>query len=127
MTPEQKQLRSTLIRRRDELLQLGDLEVEKSDRTAVDRADEDEQPLEEMNQVIASRRNAERTRELQGIESALRRLDATPEDFGYCEDCDDPIPPRRLEIMPWVRYCVTCQAQRDPERGRRRKHLGDFG
>ena len=126
VTPEQKMLLQKLIIRKDELLQLGDLTIEKTERTPNARADEDEQPLEEMNQVIASRRNVERTRELQRIDTALKRLKAAPEDFGLCENCDDPIPLRRLEIMPWARFCVVCQSQRDPARGKRRKHIGDF-
>jgi phage/conjugal plasmid C-4 type zinc finger TraR family protein len=31
----------------------------------------------------------------------------------YCDDCGEPIPPRRREALPGVRTCVACQAERD--------------
>ena len=30
-----------------------------------------------------------------------------------CDDCGEPIPPRRREAIPGVRTCVSCQAGRD--------------
>ena len=30
-----------------------------------------------------------------------------------CDDCGEPIPPRRQEALPGVRTCVACQAERD--------------
>jgi DnaK suppressor protein len=29
--------------------------------------------------------------------------------YGTCQDCGTRIPVERLEILPYVRYCVTCQ------------------
>ncbi|WP_328320943.1 TraR/DksA C4-type zinc finger protein [Kribbella sp. NBC_00382] len=29
--------------------------------------------------------------------------------YGTCLDCDGRIPVERLEILPYVRYCVSCQ------------------
>ncbi|MBU2548628.1 MAG: TraR/DksA family transcriptional regulator [Proteobacteria bacterium] len=31
-------------------------------------------------------------------------------EYGFCEDCGEEIPARRLELMPWVTRCVNCQA-----------------
>ena len=33
----------------------------------------------------------------------------------HCEDCDEPIPERRRQLVPGVRRCVTCQAEHDAE------------
>ena len=45
--------------------------------------------------------------QLRLIEEALDRLDSG--DYGTCLSCDEPIPPKRLNAVPWARYCVTCQ------------------
>lgn len=29
--------------------------------------------------------------------------------YGACQTCDSRIPVERLEILPYVRYCVSCQ------------------
>lgn len=32
---------------------------------------------------------------------------------GLCEECDDPIVPARLAVIPNAKYCVACQAIHD--------------
>jgi len=47
---------------------------------------------------------------LREIEDALDRLrDGT---YGTCMDCGIAISRKRLEAVPWARYCVTCQERR---------------
>ena len=41
------------------------------------------------------------------IELALERLETG--DYGVCEDCGDPISPKRLQAAPWALLCVGCQ------------------
>lgn len=41
------------------------------------------------------------------VEEALERLDRGQ--FGYCQQCQAAIHPKRLEVAPWARYCVPCQ------------------
>ena len=91
--------------------------------TRASAADQDEAPYREMEQALASSRNRERAALIQQIQGALRRLDESPASFGDCEDCDQAIPVRRLELMPWTTLCVRCQEARDGDRGpgRRRK------
>lgn len=31
----------------------------------------------------------------------------------HCEECGEKIPPRRRELVPGVRLCVTCQSKKD--------------
>ena len=121
--------RRLLVTMRDELIAQGDVEIEaEEDGDVVRKPDEDAAPLAEMNQVIASNRNRARVARLAELEAALTRLDDDPEGFGLCEDCDEPIKTRRLELMPWVRLCIECQGQREQAAERRgtRKHLTDF-
>jgi DnaK suppressor protein len=43
---------------------------------------------------------------LAGLEHALTRLESR--DFGYCTECGDPIPVKRLLSMPEAILCVDC-------------------
>src|SRR5215813_15283390 len=31
--------------------------------------------------------------------------------YGICLECEEPISPKRLDAVPWARYCVVCQDQ----------------
>ncbi len=119
--------RQRLLALRDELRREGSHKIEPVREDPVKKIDEDAAPLTEMSQVIASNRNRSRAVELGKIEAALRRLEEEPEDFGLCESCDEPIPPRRLELVPWVRLCIKCQAeQEDDSKPGARRHLTDY-
>ena len=48
---------------------------------------------------------------LQGIETALRRLEAGV--FGTCSDCRARIPDARLRALPFAALCVGCQEKHD--------------
>jgi len=55
-----------------------------------------------MAQETARRRDAEIAR----LRAALLRVD--DEEFGYCAECGDEIPERRLEVDPTATRCVAC-------------------
>jgi DnaK suppressor protein len=118
--------RARLVDRRDALIAEGDVQLEpnRSDPGS-SRRDDDAQPLNEMNQSIASHRNRERAIELRRVRRALARLDEDPEDFGLCETCEEPIAARRLAVMPWAERCLACEEKREPDRGGRRS-LTDY-
>lgn len=44
---------------------------------------------------------------LSQINEALQRIE--DEEYGVCTNCDKEILPKRLEALPWVRYCINCQ------------------
>src|ERR1017187_9912868 len=44
---------------------------------------------------------------LREISDALHRIDTGI--YATCMECDEPISQKRLEAVPWARYCVTCQ------------------
>ena len=52
---------------------------------------------------------------LDGIEAALRKIEKGV--FGRCESCQRTIPRLRLEVMPWARYCIQCQAKNETPSG----------
>ncbi len=45
------------------------------------------------------------------VETALKVLNNG--EYGICQDCGDPINPKRLEAIPWTILCITCQEQQD--------------
>jgi DnaK suppressor protein len=44
---------------------------------------------------------------LREIADALHRIDNGH--YGVCPECEEPISAKRLDAVPWARYCVTCQ------------------
>jgi DnaK suppressor protein len=122
-----KQLRDRLVALREELTREGNMDIPPARTDAVAQPDEDEAPLTEMTQSIASNRNRERAERLELIRDALALLDEDPDEYGVCEACDEPIPRRRLELMPWVTLCVRCQERRERDGSPgRRKNLLDY-
>jgi len=89
--------------------------------------DEDEQPLNEMLQAIASNRNRASDRALDRTRRALEKLDRSPDEAGTCEECGEDIPWARLQAMPFAELCVSCQGKRDGPLGRpTRRGTTDF-
>lgn len=124
---ELAQWKKRLLALRAEILAEGDVAIEPARKDAAQvGGDEDEQPLVEMSQVIASKRNRERTEVLTKISRALSRLENEPDLFGLCRECEEPIG-RRLDAVPYVELCVECQQSSDgAHRPGRRRHLLDF-
>lgn len=44
---------------------------------------------------------------LRQINGALHRIETGH--YGVCLECEEPISPKRLNAVPWARYCVVCQ------------------
>ena len=72
-----------------------------------DLADEVDLASSELNQSVALRlRDRERSLLLK-IELALAKIDAGT--FGICEDCEEPIEVKRLEVRPVADLCIRCK------------------
>jgi RNA polymerase-binding transcription factor DksA len=71
-----------------------------------DRSDEDGSRTNEL--YLNGRLVTAAAQQLAETDAALARLvDGT---YGLCANCEIPISPERLEILPAARYCVDCQA-----------------
>ena len=44
---------------------------------------------------------------LREIADAIERIEH--DTYGICMECEEPISAKRLDAVPWARYCVTCQ------------------
>jgi DnaK suppressor protein len=50
---------------------------------------------------------------LREVMTALRKLDEGG--FGECERCGEPIAEKRLDALPFARYCIECQRRLERE------------
>lgn len=41
------------------------------------------------------------------INEALTRIE--DDEYGLCQNCENDINPKRLDAIPWARYCLNCQ------------------
>ena len=41
------------------------------------------------------------------INEALTRI--ADDEYGICQNCEKEINPKRLDAVPWARYCLDCQ------------------
>ncbi|MHA1127757.1 MAG: TraR/DksA family transcriptional regulator [Alphaproteobacteria bacterium] len=57
-------------------------------------------------QAMAKAIHQNRTTEIQAIKNALLRLEEG--EYGYCENCGEDIPAKRLELTPTAVRCVNC-------------------
>ena len=119
---------SSLRLAREQLLRSGPHKIEpnRTDPVSTGVADEDAQALSEMLQAISSSRNKGQAAMLQRIDRALLRLRDSPDDYGLCEDCEEEIAPRRLQLMPYATLCAECQAKADPRRGTTRRSITEY-
>ena len=89
-----------------ELLKLSggreDLEIQ----TMADPLDQVRQSTDRDLAVEALNQQARSIRE---IRAALDRIEQGA--YGECERCEEPIPPKRLDALPWARLCVKCQSK----------------
>ena len=89
-------------------------------RKAVSRTEEDGRTADqETAQDIADRASSSYTKEflfsqsnndrqlLAMVETALQRIREGV--FGECVNCGNEINAKRLEAVPWTRYCIECQ------------------
>ena len=51
---------------------------------------------------------------LREVRAALARMEEGS--YGICLGCDQPIPTKRLDAVPWAAYCVRCQEAVDAQR-----------
>jgi DnaK suppressor protein len=48
---------------------------------------------------------------LQLVDDALTRIKEGT--FGECDSCHEELQQKRLEAVPWTRYCINCQEKKE--------------
>lgn len=69
-----------------------------------DEADLSQQSHEEW---IFLNRNTLEMKLLRDVQDALHRIDQGA--YGICSRCEEPISVKRLDAVPWAKFCVACQ------------------
>jgi len=114
MNEEQtKKFKKRLEGLRDEILKVINWKEGASEASeALDEIDQANELIEkEMGFVMSfNMRN-----NLKEVEEALDRI--ANKKFGVCQHCNSEIPVKRLEILPFARFCTACQ-EKVESRGR---------
>lgn len=77
-------------------------------------AEEFDRLQQQLNREVAIRNLDRQSTLLKSVQAALARM--ADETFGVCLRCDEPIPEKRLNALPWAAYCVPCQEKIDAQR-----------
>jgi RNA polymerase-binding transcription factor len=70
-------------------------------------SDEGDLSQQSHEEWIFLNRNTLDVKLLREVEEALRRV--REGSFGVCQECEEAISPKRLDAIPWAKYCVGCQ------------------
>jgi DnaK suppressor protein len=97
--------RQMLLEKRDDVV--SGLGVKFDTIARIGRIAEEDQAQLSHDEFISLRLNSLDYGQLRLVEEALDRLQSG--DFGICLACEKPIPLKRLQAVPWARYCVPCQ------------------
>jgi len=103
--------RQALEKKRNELL-LGSSDRE--DILIENAAEDFDRLQQQLNREVAIRNLDRESAMLKNVQAALARFDN--ETFGVCLRCDEDIPEKRLNALPWAAYCVKCQEIVDRQR-----------
>ena len=70
-------------------------------------SDEGDLSQQHHEEWIFLNRNTIDMKHLREIGDALHRIDTDM--YGVCLECEEPISAKRLDAVPWAKYCVSCQ------------------
>jgi len=112
-------LREKLLQKRADVL--SSLGVKFDTLARMGRVADEDQAQISHEEFISLRRNLVQYEELRLVDEALDRL--TTGGYGVCQACEEPIAPKRLEAVPWARYCLRCQERAVEEPAGEGRHL----
>jgi len=108
---ELEKYRAALEAKQQELVEL----LRRRDGIAIEKAADalDEVRLAADRELLIHTLDRESLR-LREVRAALARMEEGS--YGICLGCDQPIPTKRLDAVPWAAYCVRCQEAVDAQR-----------
>jgi DnaK suppressor protein len=106
------EFKNLLLKKKEEVLQSANTKkVAVEDVESTRKGDWIDQSSEDNDIYINIRLRQTDTKVLRAIDQALARIeDGT---FGNCASCRQPIPPARLQAVPWARVCVKCKEKQE--------------
>ena len=72
-----------------------------------ERIGEEDRAQYSLEEAVSLQLNGLEYAQLRQIQEALDRLNFG--EYGVCLACEEPVPAKRLQALPWARYCVKCQ------------------
>jgi DnaK suppressor protein len=72
-------------------------------------SDEGDLSQQSHEEWIFLNRNTLEIKLLREVEAAVRRIEQGT--YGVCHECEEPISSKRLDALPWAKYCVACQEE----------------
>jgi DnaK suppressor protein len=79
--------------------------------TSTKHPDEADQAAAEFDRQALAHKIVRTQNLIQNLSRALQRLQQGG--FGECAECGGEIESKRLEAIPWARYCIACQQARE--------------
>ncbi len=105
---KQKAYRDRLLARREGLFrQVTEAEMSSRERDAEATQDPADMAANAYTKELLISMSANDRRLLELIDEALGRIEAG--EYGDCVNCGEPVPEKRLDAIPWARYCLKCQ------------------
>jgi len=114
-----KELRDFFLRQKETLTQDANEELPTYSEHMAD-AGTDSYDRDFALSMLSSDQNA-----LYEIDEAIRRIETGA--YGICELTGKPIPPKRLEAIPWARFTVEAESQLEQRGVVNRARLGNLG
>ena len=103
-----KQYRDRLLERRESLFrQVTEAEKTSRERDAEATQDPADMAANAYTKELLISMSANDRRLLELIDEALKRVEVG--EYGECVNCGEPVQEKRLDAVPWARYCLRCQ------------------
>jgi len=109
-----KALRTILLEKRETIMkqmreQLGQSLTDDQQRRLESAMDSGDQALFDLEREMGISLQEMRNRERRMIDEALSSLEEGT--YGHCAECDAEISEKRLQALPFARYCIECQSR----------------
>ena len=103
-----EEIKKLLLEEKATLLLGIEEKSDKNNRIVSDIGDAIDSSVEEQGRELDLLLQDRYQARLLGIEEALKRMEL--DDFGYCDECGEPISKKRLLAVPLTRMCINCQS-----------------
>jgi len=103
-----KAYRDKLLARRESLFsQVTEAEMSSRERDLEATQDPADMAANAYTKELLISMSANDRKLLQLIDEALERVERG--EYGECVNCGEPLTEKRLDAVPWARYCLKCQ------------------
>ena len=103
-----KSYRDRLLERRETLFsQVTEAEMSSRERDLEATQDPADMAANAYTKELLISMSANDRKLLELIDEALERVEAG--EYGECVNCGEPVQEKRLDAVPWARYCLKCQ------------------